>query len=243
LLKRISRASRWPNKPAIAVGARAIPGNAKKNRIFFWSSAMRRALFVLIGVLLALPQPMLRARDSKAKTEQAIAAIKKLGGKVELEKQGPKMQVVAVDLKHTKIMDASLEHLKGLTKLQTLFLVDTSVTDDGLVYVKGLTNLEVLELGRTNVTDKGLVHLIGFTRLKSLDLGATQITAKGLEHLKGLTQLETLSLEKARGVNDLGLVQLKGLTNLRTLNLRGTNVSTAGVQELRRALPNLRIIH
>src|SRR5688572_2027088 len=121
---------------------------------------MRRfAPMTLVGILLAVTQPMLRAQDSKAERERAIAAIKKLGGVVEVDVKRPGMPVVGVNLKHTKEVDASLEHLSGLTELGRLSLKDTRVTDDGMRYVKGLTNLEVLELGRTNVTDKGLEHL------------------------------------------------------------------------------------
>ena len=155
---------------------------------------MRRyAPLALVGVVLVVSQPMLRAQYSKAEQESAIAAIKKLGGKVEVDTKSPGMPVVGVNLKRTKIVDASLEHLKGLTRLEILYLKDTAVTDEGLVYIKGLTNLEILELRRTKVTDKGLEHLKGFTRLQRLDLGGTQITDKGLEHLKGATELEMLS--------------------------------------------------
>ena len=103
------------------------------------------APMALIGIFLVVTQPMLRAQDSKAEQERAIAEIKKLGGKVEVDTHKPEMPVVGVNLKHTKVVDASLEHLKGLTNLEILYLKDTAVTDDGLVYVKGLTNLEVLE--------------------------------------------------------------------------------------------------
>jgi Leucine-rich repeat (LRR) protein len=205
---------------------------------------MRRyAALALAGMVLVLTQPLLRAQDGQAGQERAIAEIKKLGGKVEVDPKRPSVPVVGVNLKHAKVVDASLEHLKGLTELEILFLEDTKVTDDGLVYLKGLTDLEALELSRTKVTDKGLEHLIVFTKLQRLDLGGTGVTDKGLEHLKGLTRLETLSLENARGVSDLGLVHLKGLTNLRKLNLVGTKVTDAGVRDLRQALPKVEIIH
>ena len=210
----------------------------------FRRSAMRLyAPLALVGVFLFMTQPMLRIQDSKTEKERAIAEIKKLGGEIEVDTKSPDMPVVGVNLKHVKEVDASLEHLKGLTGLQKLILKDTEVTDDGIVYVKGLTNLEVLELSRTKVTDKGLVHLKGFTKLRRLDLGGTEVTDKGLERLKGLTSLETLSLENTSGVSDFGLVHLKRLTNLRKLNLSGTRVTDAGVQDLQKALPKVKIIH
>jgi Leucine-rich repeat (LRR) protein len=199
------------------------------------------AQMAVAGLFLLVTQSMLRAPDGKAEEERAVGEIKRLGGRVEVDTNSPGMPVVGVDLKHTKVVDASLEHLKGLTKLEVLLLKETRVTDDGLVYLKGLTNLEALELGRTKVTDKGLKYLKVFTKIRRLDLGGTQVTDKGLEHLKGLTSLETLNLENATGVSDFGLVHLKGLTNLRTLNLDGTKVTGAGARDLQRALPKAKI--
>src|SRR6266481_2388675 len=109
---------------------------------------------VLVGLILVVTQPMVRAQDSKTEQERAVAEIKKLGGKVEVDAKRADAPVVAVNLKQTPVADASLEHLKGLTKLEILSLKDTGVSDDGLGYLKGLTNLEVLELSRTKVTDQ-----------------------------------------------------------------------------------------
>jgi Leucine-rich repeat (LRR) protein len=175
------------------------------------------APLAVVGALLVGFQPMLRAQDGKAKQERAIAEIKKLGGKIEVDINKPGGPVVGVDLKHTKVVDVSLEHLQGLTNLEKLYLKDTQVTDDGLVYIKGLTDLEVLELGRTKVTDKALEHLKGFTKLRALDLAGTEVTNKGLEDLKGLNQLQTLDLS-------------------------GTKVTNKGVDDLQRALPKVKII-
>lgn len=142
------------------------------------------------------------------------------------------------DLSNTKITDAGLEHLKGLTSLQTLYLTNTQVTDAGLVHLKGLTSLQGLNLYGTRVTDAGLVHLKGMTRLKTLNLDLTQVTDAGLVHLKGMTSLKTLSLYLPQ-VTDAGLVHLKGLTKLQVLNLSRTQVTNAGLVHLK-GLPNLK---
>ena len=156
----------------------------------FEGALMRRYTpFTLVGIFLVATPPMLQAQLSKMEKERAIAAIKKLGGEVEVDVKSSDMPVVAVSLKHTKEVDASLEHLKALTEVERLSLKDIRVTDDGMVYIKGLTNLEVLELGRTKVTDKGLEHLQGFRKLQRLDLGGTEVTDRGLERLKRLTSL------------------------------------------------------
>lgn len=174
-------------------------------------------MFALVGVLLLAIQPMLRAQDSKAKQERAITEIERLGGKVEVDNNRPDEPVVGVNLKHTKFADASLEHLKGLTRLERLYLNETQVTDDGMIYIQGLTNIEVLDLHRTKVTDKALEYLKGFTRLRTLNLAGTEITNKGLEHLKGLSLLQRLDLSD-------------------------TKVTNAGIDDLQKALPKVKII-
>jgi hypothetical protein len=68
----------------------------------------------------------------------------------------------------------------------------------------------------------------------------TEITDAGLEHLKGLSALQTLYLNDTK-VTDTGLACLKGLTRLSNLNFAGTKVIEAGAQELKKALPKVRI--
>ena len=83
--------------------------------------------------------------------EAAIAEIRKLGGWVTLDVRSPKQPVVTVHLSFTKVTDAGLVHLKGLTNLRSLDLGDTEVTDAGLVHLKGLANPRRLYLGFTQV--------------------------------------------------------------------------------------------
>jgi Leucine-rich repeat (LRR) protein len=144
-----------------------------------------------------------------------------------------------LSLEGTQVTDAWLVHLKGLTNLSDLSLYGTQVTDAGLVHLKGLTNLSVLDLRDTQVTDAGLVHLRGLTNLSTLRLGGYHVTDPGLVHLKGLTNLSTLWLWCPQ-VTDLGLVHLKGLTNLSILSFGG-QATVAGMNELKQALPRLKI--
>ena len=204
--------------------------------------------------------------ESSPTTPETVAALEKLGAKIQRNAQD---EIVYVDLRDTQITDAGLVHLKLLTGLQAFDLSNnTQFTDDGLVYLKeltklkslslwgthqitaaglvhlkGLTNLEALWLNENQVTDAGLVHLKGLIGLQSLDLGSAQVTDDGLVHLKGLTKLKSLSLWGNHQVTDAGLVHLERLTNLGNLDLRGTGVTDAGVTQLRQALPNCEIHH
>ncbi|PHR95937.1 MAG: hypothetical protein COA78_29315, partial [Blastopirellula sp.] len=63
--------------------------------------------------------PVAQETLSPSELADAIAEIKKLGGKVKFDESG---EVIEVRLSDTKITDAGLGHLKGLTKLKRLSL-------------------------------------------------------------------------------------------------------------------------
>jgi hypothetical protein len=108
--------------------------------------------------------------------EQAIIAIRKLGGIVDVEE----MEVAF--FKNTDI--SGLVHLKRLTKLKSLDLWDTKVSDSELVYLKELAHLQNLNLKGTKITDAGLIHLTGLTKLTSLQLNNTKVTVAGVKKLQ-----------------------------------------------------------
>ena len=60
-----------------------------------------------------------------------------------------------------------------------LILDDTKVGDAGLEHLKGLTQLQDLSLGGTKVSDAGLEHLKGLTQLQWLDLPAPRSAMPG----------------------------------------------------------------
>jgi len=80
--------------------------------------AMRILCCLLLSVLL------IGCGDSK---EEAIGAIKELGGDVAFDEKNPG-EPVSVDFTFTKVTDSGLRQLKEMTNLQTLYLVDTRWT-------------------------------------------------------------------------------------------------------------------
>ena len=77
-----------------------------------------------------------------------------------------------------------LEDITVILDLDFLSLFGTKVTDAGLAHLKGLTNLRGLRLTDTNITDAGLVHLKGLTNLGYLYLNSTEVTESGVKDLK-----------------------------------------------------------
>jgi len=61
-----------------------------------------------------------------------------------------------LQLSSTRVNNAGLAHIKGLTGLRVLWLYDTQVSDAGLVPLYGLTGLRVLNLRSTLVSSAGV---------------------------------------------------------------------------------------
>lgn len=139
------------------------------------------------------------------------------------------------------IDDEAMAYLADLPDLKELYVRGTGVTDEGLVHVQGLKQLEELGLEWTGVRGPGLVHLTGLPRLWHLILGPANVTDEALVYVKQLTQVRRLDLHAPR-VTDAGLAHLKEMRQLEVLNVTTSGVTRAGLDELRRALPNTKIL-
>jgi hypothetical protein len=145
-------------------------------------------------------------------------------------------------LRYTQVTDEGLEFLRGWDKLWTLDLMHTRITDRGLEAIsRNHPILRTLDLDETGITDRGLIHLRSLRHLEWLALAQTAVTDAGLEDVRQLPKLQMLSLS-GTGITDSGLKRLENLHHLRTLALEWTLVSAAGVEQLRAALPNLRVL-
>jgi hypothetical protein len=142
-----------------------------------------------------------------------------------------------LNLGHSRVTDAGLEHLGGLNELHDLDLAGcTGVTDKGLDYLKGMP-LQRLILHGVRVTDAGLAKLKDFDQLQTLNLGCTLVTDAGLDRLRGLKHLRNLTLLSTK-VTDAGLEKVKDWPQLESLDLTETEVTNAGLEKLK-ALPHL----
>jgi hypothetical protein len=92
--------------------------------------------------------------------------------------------LIRVTASGASITDAGLIHLKGLSNLSHLYLLDTHVTDAGLIHLKGLSNLRHIYLSGTRVTGAELVHLKGLSNLRYLDLTHPPVTDTGVAELQ-----------------------------------------------------------
>ena len=94
------------------------------------------ALLVLVGLMgsNAAAQPVKPAAKNKPNASQdaAVAAIRKLGGRVTIDTKSPDRPMTGVDLSSTRVTDAGLVHLQELPSLEVLDLRVTQVTVTGV---------------------------------------------------------------------------------------------------------------
>ena len=141
----------------------------------------------------------------------------------------------------TKITDAGLEPLVGLSGLIILHLPET-ITDDGFKHVGEITTLKTLSAERCQITDDGMAHLANMSELSWLKLNHTAVSDKGLDAIKDLTTLHTLELMNTK-ITDKGLLSLSGLSKLNSLEMTGCDLSNEAVQALRKELPDTEIVN
>jgi hypothetical protein len=128
------------------------------------------------------------APATPAADQDAVAALRKLGGVSARAGSDSDAPVVKVEFNRATLTDAKLReavpHLKKLPALRAVTIGFTGVTDAGLVHLKELPELEELGLAQTAVTDAGLNHLKGLKKLTRLDLVGTKVTDRGADSLK-----------------------------------------------------------
>jgi hypothetical protein len=101
-----------------------------------------------------------------------------------LNEIGSMREMRLLGLSGVRLDDADMVHLRGLTKMQWLFLDNTQITNDGLSCVNGMTTLRLLKLNNTGITDAGLLHLKEMRSLVEIELRGTKVTDTGVSELK-----------------------------------------------------------
>jgi serine/threonine protein kinase/predicted RNA-binding Zn-ribbon protein involved in translation (DUF1610 family) len=145
-----------------------------------------------------------------------------------------------LNLDHSDVTDEGLKEVARATNLVSLSLTNTQVTNAGLAELRPLTRLEFLRLDRLPITGAGMAHLSAFPRLKTLSLYKTGVIDHDLAVLKHLPLLEEISLDDTQ-IGDAGLRHLHACTSLKNVKVWNTQVTPEGMQELRRAIPGVRV--
>jgi uncharacterized membrane protein len=132
----------------------------------------------------AIAQPLAQGSESldvdfhlrgAAVTDEQLAALDALAPRL-----------VQLNLAHTAITDAGLEHVAKLTALEQLNLSETALGDEGVAHLAPLAKLEVLNLYATHVTDRALAQIAALPSLKRVYLWQTQVSDAGAAALATL---------------------------------------------------------
>jgi len=168
--------------------------------------------------------------------ERAVLALAERGAVVKTDDRG---RVVEISLAPEN-GDEALLHAGRLATLRRLVANDSRVTDAGLRRLAGLTGLEELWLGNTAIGDAGLAHLKNLPQLKKLGLARTSVTDAGLRQLAGLKSLTHLYLDDTK-ITPAALENSGLLETLKLVSVGGTEVTEADRGWFRTKLPGLAI--
>lgn len=144
-----------------------------------------------------------------------------------------------LDVSRTRLTDNGVAFLRIFTQLQVLILPEAA-TDRGLAGVKNLLNLRELTLDQTHVTDEGLSTLVEFPHLRRLDLSSTLVTDVGAAVLSKLPELRQLTLGSL--VTEASAPSLEKLKSLEEIDISQTQIGEKGLAALA-TLPQLKTIY
>lgn len=171
-----------------------------------------------------------------------------------------------LDLQGTKAGDSALEHIAGITTLESLNVGSTLMTDVGLERLTSLPNLKQLTMGGNELGDAGLQALRQMPGLTYLDLRGRQgndknvwtiamtklglravLTLKSLHELRFACTSTAVGIEGAKfgeistlSVTEEWLEQMKSLSQLQVLQVQGCNRINDNAVAAILALPALR---
>lgn len=148
-------------------------------------------------------------------TDQGMQELRNLSG------------VVDLDLRFAEyVTDEGVAAIKNWKKLKRLVLHGTKVSDTSLDHIAGISTLETLDLGSVMLTDVGLERLAVLPNLKALSIGGNELGDAGLQALRQMPGLTFLDLSGRQGtdsnvwsvnMSDVGLEAIVTLSQLREL--------------------------
>jgi hypothetical protein len=136
------------------------------------------------------------------------------------------------------MLKRGLNHLNGLTKLQTLnFEMDSGqksiaeqspITDDTPLNLKALTNLKSISLGSLCLQESDWAFLADLNQVEDLKLyNCNACSENGLRYIKDLTKLKSLDIQATNLTDGNGLALLGGLRRLERIRLTGRITDSA----------------
>ena len=150
-------------------------------------------------------------------------------------------QLEYLDLWHTNIGDAGINHLRTLTSLKRLGLMVSRqgdrprITSAGTTGLSEMSSLEVIDFADVGDPDGVLEQISKLESLKSVWIGGRRetglISDAGLKHLAKLSKLERLTTYGS-AFTDTGAAELTKLGGLKWLSVQTDNITDDGLAQL-----------
>lgn len=123
--------------------------------------------------------------DFLAQNDERLGALSKTASDEDLEALRPLMpNITELNLGGSKITNAGLEIVGGMTNLTHLHLNNTPITDEGIEHLGNLYQLTYLNLYGTDVGDDALLVLRRIKSLKNIYLWGTRATEEAAAELR-----------------------------------------------------------
>ena len=132
------------------------------------------------------------------------------------------------------VTDEGVAAIQDWKKLRRLNLHGTKAGDTALEHIAGITALESLDVGSTLMTDVGLERLTSLPNLKELTMGGNELGDAGLQALRQMPTLTYLDLSGRQGndknvwtiaMSNVGLGAVLTLKNLHELRFACTSTA------------------
>jgi len=188
--------------------------------------------------------PLLAHMPALRKLDLSLTRISDLG----LRALRPAPSITDLNLSFAEqIGDEGASAVRNWKHLRRLNLRGTKITDATLEMLAGVQSLESLDVGFAQLTDVGPEHLTALNNLRELAIGGNKLTASGLEFLREMPHLTYLDLSGAQRTDSglwsitltsQGVAAIATVADLSELNLAGTAISGNGLKTLE-PLPKL----
>jgi len=171
---------------------------------FIMSNGISRRRMLGAAAASVIAPSVLVAKATARREDDWVKIVESFGGFVSDDH-------AVVNLDGTRITDAGLECLNGLTGIKRLWLGNNQVTDSGLDHLKRLTNLEVLDIHDTQVSDVGMKRVDSFNglaKLEYLGLGNTKVSGECILRIRGCSKSIGVDPTQRDAIRAIGAARL-----------------------------------
>lgn len=152
-----------------------------------------------------------------------------------------------LEIGHTRITCEALSKVTkggGLKNLLYLGVYACPITEKGAVAIGSIKSLERLNIGEMpHMNDIGFATITrGMKNLKYINLSrCSGIDGSGFKVLQGSKSMEVLLIDQCPKIGDPAIKILKTMKNLKQISVGATAITPRGIEELKSALPDLRV--